>query len=451
VDPATDRIYTAALYQAEVQIARDAASLLRGASSAGGTVTDAEIADAERWERVTLDPSQRRAVQLALRPGVTVITGGPGTGKTTLLKVALRVLRERGAAVKLASPTGRAARRMEEATGVPASTLHRLLEFDPSAGRFVKGLGEPLEADVIVVDEASMIDVPLMAALLEAVPLRPDVGLVLVGDVDQLPSVGPGQILRDLIASGVVPVARLETLHRQAEGSGLVRAAREVLDGRVPASGEATGARDVFLLVRKDPEAALQSVLKVVAERLPANGFDPRSDVQVLAPTRRGPLGTERLNAELQARMNPEGPALIRGERTWRVGDRVLCTRNRYDVEVFNGDVGRIVEAREDGLVVDFDGRKVPWDREELGLLDLAYAITVHKSQGSEYPAVVLALHDSHGIMLRRNLFYTAITRPKRFLCVVGSHEAWARAARSSGGDDRNTRLAERLRAEAAR
>jgi exodeoxyribonuclease V alpha subunit len=274
--------------------------------------------------------------------------------------------------------------------------------------------------------------------------------LVLVGDVDQLPSVGPGQVLRDVIESGVVPVARLSTLHRQSEGSGLIRAARDLREGRVPTSGERAGISDVFLLPRADPEEAVQTLLKVVSERLPAAGFAPMTDIQVLAPTRRGALGTERLNTELQAKLNPETQAIQRGERSFRKGDRVICTKNRYDVEVFNGDIGRILEVTEGALSIDFDGRIVPWERMDLGMLDLAYAITVHKSQGSEYPAVVLALHGSHGLMLRRNLFYTAATRPKRFLCVVGNPEAWGRAVRNVGGDDRNTLLAERLKESAS-
>ena len=444
--PDVDRVYSSSLYLSEVQIARELSMLARRSRAAPDEDHRAAIASAERWVEVTLDESQRAAVQSALRPGVTVITGGPGTGKTTLLRVLLRVLIERGAEVKLASPTGRAARRLEEATGKPASTLHRLLEFDPGRNRFERGLGQPLEADVVIIDEASMVDVPLMSALIEALPIHDEaLSLVLVGDVDQLPSVGPGQVLRDVIRSGVVPVARLNTLHRQAQGSGLIVAARDVREGRVPESGERAQVRDVFLLARPEAEDALSTLLKVVSERLPGQGFDPMTEIQVLAPTRKGALGTERLNTELQARLNPETAGLTRGERSFRKGDRVICTKNRYDVEVFNGDIGKIVEASQEGLSIDFDGRTVSWDRADLGMLDLAYAITVHKSQGSEYPAVVLALHGSHGLMLRRNLFYTAITRPKRFLCVVGQPEAWARAARNAGGDDRNSRLASRL------
>ncbi len=448
-------VWWAKLHEAEETVARELGhALARGVPT---VVHDDAIEAAERFVGVTLDASQRDAVRLALRGGPAVITGGPGTGKTTLLKVLLRVWTEEGLTLRLASPTGRAARRLADATGLEAVTLHRLLEFEPGTGRFARGPGKWLGGDGVVVDEASMIDVELMAALLSALPPdRPSVPLVFVGDADQLPSVGPGQVLRDLVASSCMPVARLEHVHRQAEGSGILEAAAAVQEGRVPTSGERSGQRDVFLLHRPDAERALETLLAVVQKRLPAHGFHPIRDVQVLAPTRRGPLGTERLNVQLQQALNPRErdgaavPEIVRGERIFRLGDRVLCVRNRYDVEVFNGDVGAVVGVERTGLTIDFDGRQVVWERDDLPLLDLAYAVTVHKSQGSEYPAVVLALHPSHSLMLRRNLFYTALTRAKRFVCVVGSERAWSTAVAQSKGDVRRTALTERLLRHAA-
>ncbi|MEN0067665.1 MAG: ATP-dependent RecD-like DNA helicase [Myxococcota bacterium] len=440
-----ERAWRAALFFGEARIAQD---LLALAARPPTPMDDVEkaIADAERYEGVTLDPSQREAVELGLQGGISVVTGGPGTGKTTLLKVMLRAFAERGQQVRLASPTGRAARRLEEATGLPASTIHRMLEFNPGEGGFQRTVTHPLEADVVVVDEASMVDLELMCALLEACPVdRPQFALVLVGDADQLPSVGPGQILRDIVSAGAVNVARLTTVHRQAQDSGILDAAQRIHRGEVPISGEVSGADDVFCVARDDPQRARDAIVRIVAERLPAKGFEALRDVQVLAPTRRGPLGTQELNRVLQATLNPKSEGLKRGDREYRVRDRVLCTKNRYDVEVFNGDVGVIRDLHKGALEIDFDGRVVRWERDDLNMLDLAYAMTVHKSQGSEYPAVVLALHHSHGIMLKRNLFYTASTRAKRFLCIVGSPRAWTRAVRTQNEDDRHTALAARL------
>jgi exodeoxyribonuclease V alpha subunit len=300
-----------------------------------------------------------------------------------------------------------------------------------------------------VVDEASMVDLGLMRALLDALPDPAErrMALVLVGDADQLPSVGAGRVLRDIIDSGAVPVVRLERVYRQGAESGILDAAAAIHSGAVPTSGQHAPYDDMFLIERDDAERAVATLLTVVGERLPARGFDALDDVQVLTPTRKGPLGAEGLNRALQARLNPTGAPVKRAGQEFRHGDRVICTRNRYDVEIFNGDVGRVRTSATDGLLVTFDGRDVLWEWSELGSLELAYAITIHKSQGSEYPAAVVLLHHSHGIMLRRNLFYTAITRAKGFLCVIGSRRAWERAVQQRGGDERYTGLAIRLSA----
>jgi exodeoxyribonuclease V alpha subunit len=407
-----------------------------------------DVARAEAAVGLELDGGQRAAVELALASGVSVITGGPGTGKTTILKVLLAAGRQRSEKWLCAAPTGRAARRLSESSGQEAKTLHRLLEFSMVDMEFTRNATKPLEAEGVLVDESSMLDLKLMDALLGALP--PRCRLVLVGDVDQLPSVGAGQVLRDVIDSGTVPVARLTEVYRQARESGIVRNAHRVNHGDVPISGEreAPGeeTKDFYVLTREDAGDAAKLLLQVVQERLPRLGFDPRRDVQVLTPMHAGLLGTVALNERLQAALNPEGPSLVRGNRTFRLGDRVLQTRNDYDSDIFNGDVGHVVAVEGGALTIDFDGRVVTLIGDSLDALELAYAISIHKSQGSEYPAVIVALHQSHFVMLRRNLIYTALTRARRFACLVTSGRALRTAVGRCGGDERYTRLADRLR-----
>jgi len=402
---------------------------------------------AQERSGLQLTPTQREAIGLALVNKVVVITGGPGTGKTTIVRALLDGWERMGLQVRLAAPTGRAARRMEEATGRRASTLHRLLDFQPAQQTFGRNLQSPLQGDALVVDEASMIDAQMIRCLLDGLP--DPMRLVLVGDVDQLPSVGPGRVLADIIDSAVVPTIRLDVVFRQAEQSDIVRAAHGVLKGLVP-RGATSPDGDFFFISRPDPAAAVRTAVHVVAERIPQRwNLDPTRDVQVLSPQRRGGGGIEALNEALREKLNPAtGPE---PPHRFRAGDRVMQIRNAYDKDVFNGDVG-FVEGPGfggKGVRVAFEGgRTVDYEAGELDMLTQAWAVTIHKSQGSEYPAVVVLLLDGHHRMLQRNLLYTAMTRGRRVVVVVGSPRALENAVTRTGDGRRNTRLAERLRGE---
>jgi exodeoxyribonuclease V alpha subunit len=393
---------------------------------------------------LTLAPSQRDAVARALTSRALVVTGGPGVGKTTVINSILKVLQAKRMRVLLCAPTGRAAKRLSESTGLEARTIHRLLEVDPANGGFRRGEENPLECDLLVVDETSMVDVLLMNALVRALP--PEAALFLVGDVDQLPSVGPGQVLADVIASGAVPVVRLTEVFRQAAESRIIVNAHRINQGRMP-DLEAKEGSDFHFVDAADPEDGVRKVVEVVRNRIPRRfGLDPVRDVQVLAPMNRGGLGARSLNVELQAVLNPPGE--VRVERfgwTYCVGDKVMQTENDYDKEVYNGDLGVIAamdpEAGE--LVIDFEGREVAYDFGELDRVSLAYATTIHKSQGSEYPAVVIPLAMQHWSMLRRNLVYTGVTRGKRLVVVVGQRKALAIAVRARNESRRWSKLGE--------
>ena len=405
-----------------------------------------QVDNALRWvekrEAITLSPEQREAIRIGCQAKVMVITGGPGTGKTTVLNGLLAVLQRKGLSFLLAAPTGRAAKRMEAATGHDALTLHRLLEYSPKQAGFTRNEANPLVTDLVVVDEASMIDVQLLHALMKALP--PFARLVIVGDVDQLPSVGPGNVLLDIIASQTVPVVRLKTVFRQAEHSGIVTNAHLINEGKYPAFN----ATDFFLIERDDPVQAAQTVVELVTKRIPGKfGMDPLRDIQVLAPMRRGEAGVTRLNQALQASLNPNGAPVPR--KDFRCGDKVMQLRNNYDLDVYNGDVGVItlVDTEAGELEVHFDDdRRVLYALDDVDDLGLAYAATVHKSQGSEYPAVVLPFLPQHYIMLQRNLLYTAVTRGKKLVIIVGNAKAVGMAVRNCKIARRNTRLAERLR-----
>jgi len=405
------------------------------------------LAGFETRRGIELAPAQRDAVRAAAENELSVITGGPGVGKTTIVKAVLSVFQSAGLVTRLCAPTGRAAKRLTEATGHEASTIHRLLEFEPRSGTFQRNFERPLDVGAVVVDEASMIDVPLAAALLAAIPTSARV--VVVGDADQLPSVGPGAFLRDLIASRSVAVVRLTEIFRQAETSHIVVNAHRILNGEMPESVNADAPdADFFVIQRREPEEAAAVVCELVTQRIPRRfGLDPVEHIQVLTPMHRGAAGTRILNERLQGILNPSGPAVVSRGQTLRVGDKVMQTKNDYEREVFNGDIGTVVEAHaeERRVRMRFDDREVDFEDADLESLTLAYATSIHKSQGSEYPAVVVPLLSTHFVMLSRNLLYTAVTRAKRLCVVVADPKALRLALSETRREERSTRLAARL------
>ena len=446
-DDKDSRVYPRELYDAE----RRVAAALRHLLSAGSGLKDRRFGGPRNLtlqlsgsSAVLLEPEQREAIAQALKQKCLVITGGPGTGKTTLLIALLRILRQSEVTFALAAPTGRAAKRMAELSGEEAKTIHRLLEFNPHESGFQRDEDNPIGAHVIVIDEASMLDLPLMDHLLRAI--APTSHLILIGDVDQLPSVGPGSVLRDLIDSGTVPVVVLRRIFRQAGESLIVQNAHRILHGESLLLEPERGKRDFVFVPREREEDALSVIQEMVKERIPR--LLGAQDVQVLSPMHRGLLGTVNLNRELQRLLNPEGRSIERGGTIFRLGDRVMQLRNNYDKGIFNGDLGRIVrlDTEEGELDVDFDGRRVSYDLEDLDEINLAYATSVHKSQGSEYPAVVIALHTSHFPMLHRSILYTAVTRGKELVVLVGSKRALAMAIRNVRVEKRFTGLKERLK-----
>jgi len=385
-------------------------------------------------------------VGAALTHKVSVLTGGPGTGKTTALRALIHALLNRGCTFALASPTGRAAKRLSEATGQPAKTIHRLLEYSPAKG-FKRNEDDPLDVDMVIVDEASMLDLVLTNNLLKAIDLHSH--LLLAGDVDQLPSVGAGDVLRDIIASGVAAVTQLDFIFRQAQDSLIVTNAHRINQGHLPLTPKS--AQDFFLFVESEPDKAATLLVDVVKNRIPRKfGMDPLREIQVLAPMYRGSTGVVNLNQKLQEALNPaaaDRPERRMGGRTFRVGDRLMQTRNNYDKDVFNGDIGRLValDGVEQTAMIDFDGRKISYDWMELDEVVHAFAITVHKAQGSEYPAVVMPLTMQHYLMLQRNLLYTGITRAKKLVVLVGTKKAIALAVRNNKVAQRYTALDWRL------
>ncbi|MCK6548749.1 ATP-dependent RecD-like DNA helicase [Myxococcota bacterium] len=448
-----DAVYGRALHEAEVRAAKSLARIVTTPMRPIRLDVERAVEWYEAQAGFTLAEQQRSALARSISAEVSVITGGPGTGKTTIVRGLLEILEKKGRRMLLGAPTGRAAKRLAETTGREAKTIHRLLELDPKDGGFTRDEDNPLEADVVIIDEVSMVDVLLFDHLLRAVP--PEAQLVLVGDIDQLPSVGPGSVLKDVIASKAVEVTRLTQIFRQAEESLIVVNAHRINQGELPlteraprtAGGEAP-LLDFYVVEKNEPEDVLAAIKELVERRIPARfGLDPVDDVQVLTPMHKGSLGAQALNAELQALLNPRGDALVRGNKTLRTGDKVMQVRNNYDLGVFNGDIGRIksVDLEASSIVVTFDDKDVRYETSDLDELVLAYACSIHKSQGSEYPAVVLPLATQHWVMLERNLVYTAVTRGKRLVVIVGSKRALKTAIDRQDQTKRFTALAARI------
>ncbi len=441
-------LFLAALHRAELAVATNIARLKHSAPSWGRIDAEKAILWVEGNTGLELSGSQRAAVVQAVNGKVTVITGGPGVGKTTVVNSILRILRAKGVKVLLCAPTGRAAKRLSESTGAEAKTIHRLLEFDPRTMGFKHDRESPLDAELVVVDEVSMVDIGLMNQLLRAVP--DGASLVLVGDVDQLPSVGPGAVLSDVIGSGVVETARLTDIFRQAATSRIIVNAHRINQGKLPERpAEQQADSDFFFIAAETPEVIQEKLFFVVTERIPRRfGMRPIDDIQVLTPMNRGGLGARSLNVELQQRLNPNAePRISRFGWTYAPGDKVIQIVNNYDKDVFNGDIGRIARIDEaEGLVrVEYDGRPVEYELGELDEISLAYATTVHKSQGSEYPAVVIPLATQHYTLLERNLLYTAVTRGRKLVVVIGQTQALAMAVKRVGSVKRLTNLRSRL------
>jgi exodeoxyribonuclease V alpha subunit len=439
-----DLIFLPSIQRAEIEIASRLARMAGLKAEYPEIDADKAIAWLKEKKSIDLAPSQAEALRRALCSRALVITGGPGVGKTTLVNSILTLLRAKQVKCLLCAPTGRAAKRLSESTGLEAKTIHRLLEYQNSG--FSRNASNPLDCDLLVADETSMMDVQLMSKLLQALPVRAH--LILVGDVDQLPSVGPGAVLGDIIRSGAVPVVRLTEIFRQASSSRIIVNAHRINSGQMP---DAEKDSDFFFIEREEAESVPATILELVADRIPRKWeLDPRRDIQVLCPMNRGSLGTVQMNRILQDSLNPKrngDPVVEKFGWEFRVRDKVIQTRNNYDKEVFNGDIGEVlkIDDFEREVVIGFDGREVVYDFNELDEVSLAYAITIHKSQGSEFPVIVMPLAMQHFLLLQRNLVYTGITRGRRLVVLVGQKKALQTAVRNASAVRRFTALEKRL------
>lgn len=441
-------VYLAKFYLSETSIVTRMKTLIRTPKSIRNIDFDKAIKWVQQHLPITLAEKQREAIQCAVENKVMIITGGPGTGKTTIINAILKVFSRINIKIMLAAPTGRAAKRMSEATGHAAKTIHRLLEYSIQKGGFQKNELSPLNCDLMIIDEASMIDTILMHHLLKAIP--PGTTFILVGDVNQLPSVGAGNVLKDIIASGEMQIVELNEIFRQARESLIIVNAHRINNGLLPSFKSFEQKLDDFYFIeQEDPEAVLRILLELVKERIPRRfGFDPVNDIQVLSPMHKGIVGAGNLNRELQNVLNPGEDGVIRGGRNFRVHDKVMQIKNNYDKEVFNGDIGRItrIDTENQELVISFDGRDIPYDYSDLDEIVLAYAVSVHKSQGSEYPAVIMPILTQHFVLLQRNLVYTAVTRGRKLVVMVGTMKALAIGVKNDKTQKRYTYLKHRLR-----
>jgi exodeoxyribonuclease V alpha subunit len=446
--PGERAVYLTRFHVSEVGIARFISELLSSPRQLPLVNKEQVLASAENKVQVALSDQQRWAVRDSLDSKVMVITGGPGTGKTTIIKAIIDVQMKMNRKVLLAAPTGRAAKRMTEATGQEAKTIHRLLEFSPKDMGFKRDEENPLDADAFIIDEVSMVDTTLMYYLLKAIPLQ--ASLILVGDVDQLPSVGAGNVLRDVIESGVVPVVRLSDIFRQSKQSMIIVNAHKINHGEMPIiEGGQEYQKDFYFFDISEPEKALETIIELCRERIPRKyGFHSVDDIQVLTPMHRGTVGAANLNNALQKELNPSKEEIVRSGRVFKRGDKVMQIRNNYDKDVFNGDIGRIakIDSEEQELTVNFDGKFIGYDFSELDEIILAYATSVHKSQGSEYPCIVMPVLTQHYMLLQRNLFYTGITRGKRLVVLVGTRKALSIAISNNKTQLRYSLLKERLK-----